>query len=83
MAVGAFNAGASHASAIMDLLAVEQSEITQAYFDHRDSVRCSHADRSLGHGAKARCKQKGDHRKLVRANAEHKEGTSYTAGGFD
>ena len=83
MAVGAFNAGASHTSAVMELLAIEQSEITQAYFDRRDSVRCSHADRALGHGAKARRKQKGDRRKLARANAEREEGTSYMAGGFD
>ena len=83
MAIGAFNAGASHTSAVMELLAIEQSEITQAYFDRRDRVRCSHADRALGHGAKARRKQKGDRRKLARANAEREEGTSYMAGGFD
>ena len=78
---GAFNAGASHTSAVMELLAIEQSEITQAYYDHRDSVRCSDADRVLGHDAKARRKQKGDRRKLARANAEHEEGTSYMTGG--
>ena len=83
MAVGAFNAGASHTSAVMELLAIEQSEITQAYFDHRDSVRCSNADRVLGHDAKARRRQKGDRRKLARANSEHGEGTSYMVGGFD
>ena len=42
-AVGSFNAGASHLTEVMGLLAIEANEVTQAYIEEGDSLRVTNA----------------------------------------
>ena len=45
-AVASFNAGASHLTEVMELLAVETNELTQAFAEKVDVLRIAKAERA-------------------------------------
>ena len=81
-AVGGFNEGAVHLTRVMDLLAIEANEVTQAIVENRDRLRVMKAERAWVVSAKATRKRKGEDRKRKCAHEEEEEGPSYVAGGF-
>ncbi len=81
-AVGSFNAGASHLTEVMELLAVETNELTQAFTEKVDVLRIAKAERANKSCVKSRRKGRADARKLQRAVNEDTEGPTYQPGGF-
>ena len=81
-AVGSFNAGASHLTEVMELLAVETNELTQAFAEKVDVLRIAKAECANISSVKSRRKGRADARKLQRAVNEDTEGPSYQSGGF-
>ncbi len=82
-AVGCFNEGATHLTRVMDLLAIESNEMTQAFVASRDAVRIAKSEQARKGSTKESRKRKADVRKRERAHAEAQEGPAYEAGGFD
>ena len=81
-AVGSFNAGASHLTEVMELLAVETNELTQAFAEKVDVLRIAKAERANRSVVKSLRKGRADARKLQRAVNEETEGPTYQPGGF-
>ena len=81
-AVGSFNAGASHLTEVMELVAVETNELTQAFAEKVDVLRIAKAERANRSCVKSRRKGRADARMLQCAVNEDNEGPSYQPGGF-
>ena len=75
-AVACFNAGASHLTEVMELLAIEVNELNLAFVDECDRQLASMTS------AKKDRKRRGEERKRKRAYNEEQEGPSYVAGAF-
>ena len=81
-AFDSFNAGASHLTEVMELLAIEVNELNLAFVDECDRQRLVKAELANSSARKKERKSRGEERKRKRAHDEDQEGPSYVAGGF-
>ena len=72
-AVGSFNACASHITKVVELLAVETNELTQAFAEKVDVLHIAKAERANRSSMKSRKKGRADARKLQRGVKEDTE----------
>ena len=77
-----FNAGASHTSDVMNLLAIEVNNVTTAYLEAKDRDRISRSQKSEEQVKKQGRKKDGGLSKLKQARQIMSEGSSYEAGGY-
>ena len=77
-AVGCFNEGATHLTRVMDLLAIESNEMTQAFVASRDAVRIAKSEQARKGSAKAAQRSPGSGKQTyVNANGlmpRHRKG---------